>query len=220
MSTSRTSNTQRVIATWALAGWLVITPVTWGAVILTDLGTGAPPGMIGPYGVTPAGSDLRPEYASVTTAPAGGGVAFDRAASLRHVGSGWGSWSHGYAGPVYFPGGSELILTLPANTLAFGFSLQPDLVGLFPFQITAGATTLSLDIEGDGGARHIGVWSDVAGEPLSFLRLWETTGTADGFALGEFSLFSVAVPEPGAWAATSALLVSGWALRRRVRRQG
>ena len=166
--------------------------------------------MIGPYGVTPAGSDLRPEYAWVASAPGSGGVAFDRTLSLRHVGSGWGTWSHGYAGPVYFAGDSELILTLPANTLAVGFSLQPDLVGRFPFEITAGATTLSLEIEGDAGARHIGVWSDVAGEPLSFVRLWETSGTADGFALGEFRLFIAApVPEPGTWAATAALLLSG-----------
>jgi hypothetical protein len=106
------------------------------------------------------------------------------------------------------------------HRLAVGFSLQPDLVGLFPFQITAGATTLSLGIEGDAGARHLGVWSDVASEPLTFLRLWETTGTADGFALGEFSLFIAAVPEPGAWAATAALLLSGWAAWRRVNRHG
>jgi hypothetical protein len=129
---------------------------------------------------------------------------------------GWGTWRYGYSGPVYFTGGNELILTLPANTLAVGFSLQPDLVGLFPFQTTAGATTLSLDIEGDAGARHLGVWSDVAGEALTYLRLWETTGTADGFALGEFSLFIAAsVPEPSTWAAAAALLLSGWAVWRR-----
>jgi hypothetical protein len=122
---------------------------------------------------------------------------------------------------VYFTGGSDLVLTLPANTLAVGFSLQPDLVGLFPFEITAGATTLSLEIEGDAGARHIGVWSDVAGEPLTFLRLWEASATADGFALGEFSLFIAAsVPEPSTWAAAAALLLSGWAAWRRVNRPG
>lgn len=122
---------------------------------------------------------------------------------------------------MYFTGGSELILTLPADTLAVGFSLQPDLVGLFPFEITAGATSLSLEIEGDGGARHIGVWSDVAGELLSSLRLWETTGTADGFGLGEFSLFiGASVPVPGPWAVTAALLLSGWVVWRRVNRPG
>lgn len=217
MNTWKTANTCVWTLTGRLAGWFLITPAVSAAVMVTDLGTGAPPGMIGPYGVARAGPDLRPEYAWVASAPAPGGVAFDRTVSLRHVGSGWGTWSHGYAGPVYFTGGSELILTLPANTLAVGFSLQPDLVGLFPFEITAGATTLSLEIEGDGGARHIGVWSDLAGEPLSFLRLWETSGTADGFALGEISLYQV-IPEPGHWAGLTALALTGWGLCRRGRR--
>ena len=55
---------------------------------------------------------------------------------------------------------------------------------------------------------------------MGLWRIWETNGTADGFAVGEFSLYVGPVPVRGAWAVIAALMLSGWAGWRRARRAG
>src|SRR5262245_52986426 len=91
--------------------------------------TAAPPATLGQYTMTPFGDDARTLFSLVSdvASPLGGEVGFS--ADLFHLetpAGGWTSWSNGYAGDVYFAGGTTLTLTLPAGTGAFYFFAEPN----------------------------------------------------------------------------------------------
>ncbi|MFG0284244.1 MAG: hypothetical protein ACF8R7_07455, partial [Phycisphaerales bacterium JB039] len=69
---------------------------------LFQLGVEAPPSVI--CGETMESVvDPRPTFSDVTTVPTSiGDITFDIACSHRVIGGGWGSWSHGYTGDVYY----------------------------------------------------------------------------------------------------------------------
>jgi hypothetical protein len=99
------------------------------------LGTAAPPGSLG--GFTMAGfSDPRAEGVGVWdveppgSSPVTGNLTFDLELEHLLIGSGWGTWSHGYTGDVYWfdedSYGKQLNLTLPGETKAFYLYFEVD----------------------------------------------------------------------------------------------
>ena len=89
----------------SLATSLGMALVTEQAATLIDLSPGlsSPPATLGGHSMTLFTDDSRPNFASViaVSSPLGGVLGFDSAASLREIGDGWDTWSHGYAGDVY-----------------------------------------------------------------------------------------------------------------------
>lgn len=168
------------------------------------------PATLGPYPVEPFGDDPRPLGSTVTEVPAPLNLTYDRPVTLLAVGQGWDSWAGTYTGDLYFTSGNELGIFPPPQTVAFGFSLQPNLWDTFAFEVSANGTTVTLDISGDGDARFIGFWTDDPTEPISYVRIWDATGAADGFALGELTL--TVVPEPLAYPLAMALPALLWAV--------
>ena len=132
-------------------------------------------------------------------APTGGQVGFS--SSLQHclVPSSWSTWSHGYAGDVYFSGyeDSSITLTMPARTKAFYLYAEPN--PFEPWRITAtgadGSTTtiaVSQMVDGYGWSRLLRFLVPMTLSPRSRI---DYEG-CKGFAVGEFGIFS-AIPAPG-----------------------
>jgi len=192
------------------------------AVSVVDLGIVEPPGCFGGYQLGAFPADLS-EPRTLTTALApptafagSGNLIFD--AELRHspLGSLWETWSHGYAGSVYYLDGDELSLTLPANTLAFYLYIQPNSkLSQFEFEVGSSATSITCQISGDGGARGIGFYTDDPMDPIRSVTVLQTTGSSDGFAVGEFGIN--VIPEPGSFGAVAALGLLGFVGGRRRR---
>lgn len=173
-------------------------------IIVSNLGTAAPPVTLGSYTMTPFPLDPRslvgfPIVADVPS-PLGGVVGFAPGLSHRRIGMGWATWSHGYTGDVYFNTGTTTVLTLPANTGAFYFYAEPNNFGIFTITATAqDGTSLTQMVNGMAGAagwgfRHEG---GVAGS-LTSITIVSAAGAA-GSAVGEFGIANVAgvgVPEP------------------------
>lgn len=138
--------------------------------------------------------------------------------SLRELGDGWDTWSHGYAGDVYVAEGqATLSLTLPAGTAAFSFYVQPDAWDLFEFQVSAGgSTSAAFTVDGDSGARYVGIYSTDPGQPLTQVWIENTDARAGGFAVGEFAIAVVPEPEGSlALGGLGCLALAAWRARRR-----
>src|SRR5262249_6732819 len=101
----------------AVVGLMVLQ--TQGAINGVAGGEGAPAAILGPFAMTLFPPDGRPEFDPVSSVPSplGGDVSFSPDLVHLKVGSGWGLWSHGYLGDVYWTdGGLSLSLTLPPGT--------------------------------------------------------------------------------------------------------
>jgi hypothetical protein len=197
------------------------------AVSVLDLGTAAPGSSYGGHPMAAYGLDPNPEGTMVTSvgSPAGySALGFSAPAEVATVGSFWATWSHGYAGSVYYAAGTGLDLSLPTGVLAFYLYVQPNLFGVFDLTVTASAASLSyasrtVPIDGFGGAYGFAFWTDSSADPLTSISIEEPTGLADGFAAGEFGLGPLTViPEPAAAPAllAGAALGLGLWLRRRA----
>jgi hypothetical protein len=200
-------------------------PWNWegSASVFVDItpGTGAPPGTLGGYAMGAFPADLSAEgtlTSSLTPPPAfpgSGSLGFTTEVEHMKVGSWWDTWSHGYLGSVYFTPDHQLLMTLPQDTLAFHLYIEPNLKATFEFQVDASATTVTLDIDGNGGARYVGFYSDNPLDPLKFVYIRQTTMDADGFAVGEFG---INVPEPLTSGLAAGLGLVAWAAARRLTR--
>src|SRR4051812_1046988 len=70
-------------------------------------GSGPPPASLGPYAMTSFGRDPQPLFAPVAgVAGPGGTIAFSSELQHVRIGNGWATWSHGYAGDVYWTFGA------------------------------------------------------------------------------------------------------------------
>ena len=181
---------------------LVAAETTFAGIGMLGGATAAPEATLGGYPMTPFGPDGRPEGALVTSVPSplGGNVTFD--VELEHfiAGSVWDTWSHGYTGDVYYAAGSQVVLGLPPETVAFYLYAQPNLKAPFLMRVTdQGGNWSEIQVNGDGGAAFFGVYA-FGGDLLTGLTM--SSGPAsDGFAIGEFGIAaspSPAVPAPGA----------------------
>lgn len=199
-------------------------------VVVTSPGTGAPPGTLGGYSMVGFPSEGRSEFDMVTDVVAPSGFAnliFDQELELDFVGSGWDSWSHGYGGAVYqlfeeaVSGRTSLMITLPPGTLGFYTYIEPNQKGTYEFTVTSGSTTTTLGINGDGGARYVGFYTDDTLDPLFSVYVDQPDGLALGFAVGEFGIAQgQAVPDTGSCLGlmTAALGALGLFGRRSLRK--
>lgn len=211
----------RKFAWWAGAVCAVGCGIGQAAVLVdTTPGTGAPPGTLGGYTMVAFPDDPTPEGTLITqlapppTALVTGSLEFRSEVEHMVVGGLWDTWSHGYAGDVYFADGFDLIMyRMPQGTMAFSMYIQPNLKVDFQFAVVSGVTLTTLDIDGNGGASYVGFYTDDPLDPLQFVYVLQTTKDSDGFAVGQFMINGV--PEPGAWAGLTALGLGVWALARR-----
>lgn len=164
-------------------------------------GTGAPTGMLGGYTMTAFPPDPQPIFTDATSiaSPLGGELEFSKPLSHRRIGSGWASWSHGYAGDVYLVQDPEedvykVTLTLPPDTGAFEFYVQPDISGIHTFTAVTddGTSSGPYDVVASSGARYAGFYA-TEGSTITSI---EVACESRLFAIGEFGI--ARVPEPGA----------------------
>jgi hypothetical protein len=184
-------------------GWgLGLSPdAVCASVVGFSLGPAAPPGMLGPYAMTPFPLDSQPQgsWTSAVVSPLGGTVDFSSPVMVCQAETSWFDWGQGYTGSVYYTGGfyaggnlAYVTLTLPAGTAAFYVYAQP--LHYATWQITAMAqdgTAVTQDVYDAAGFWFYGT----AGSVLQWITL--STAHMDGFGLGEFGI--AAVPTPGAF---------------------
>jgi hypothetical protein len=205
---------KRVILPSALL-LLAVSPVV--AATFVDLGTAAPPSDVG--GVPVTAFDLGPQSAipdltvvsAIPGAPCGTGdmpVAPD--IEKRTVGATWGSWSHGYTGPVFFDAtvsapdparsnapdaGSEgeapvaiIDLTLPCAAAAFYLYVEPNSFGLHDVTVTTddGTSSGPISVEGNSGANGFAFYAD-GGPAISSVTV-TCAASASGCAIAEFGI--------------------------------
>lgn len=172
-------------------------------------GTGAPPATLGPYTMTPFGTDTQPscgaEGSSVTGVndPAGS-ISFGEALDHDTVVTGntgcWQTWSNGYSGDVYSTFDSsgnktQVTIGLPSGTQAFYFYAEPNQFADFVITATeqGGTTSGPVTVNGQAGATYFGFYG-INGATLSSITVSETDPT--GFAVGEFGISPAAPPAP------------------------
>ena len=202
----------------SVAAVLAVAGAANAALTITGLGTGAPPTTYNKPGVgiqplIAAVDDTSPVFGDVSSAPLGPGknVLFSIPLSHRSIGSGWGSWSHGYSGDVYYTNGaSSVTLSFDQKDMqAFYFYAEPNFFGLhgMTFTATGGGTsqTVTAMVEGSAGAQGFLVVAD----KIDSIVISMDDGT--DFAVGEFG-YAKSIPAPGALAL---LGLAGFASRRR-----
>ena len=151
-------------------------------------GTGKPPLKLGHYVMRKAPPDSRPLYGKVTTVKTGQGLLrFGRSLTHYRIGHGWATWSHGYAGPVYYATGYHLTLTLPAGTKAFYLYAEPNRFKAFGFRVTAqnGVSSGNKTIQGSHGALFFGFYCTGT---MTLKSIKIDSGDSQGFAVGEFGI--------------------------------
>ncbi|MFI4917466.1 MAG: GC-type dockerin domain-anchored protein [Phycisphaerales bacterium JB060] len=176
----------------ASAAVMIAAAATQAQVSGTNLGTAAPPSSLDGYSMS-AGSDGRATFSDVTSANVGGGrtVDFSTSMSLRRIGDGWATWSHGYTGPVYFTPNDRMTMRFDSGEVgAFIVYVEPNQFGEFSFEITGrdasgSSVAYNANIVGDAGAMGFG-FSAPAGGHITSVRVLNTDGNSGGFAVGEF----------------------------------
>lgn len=180
------------------------TAVSLGDLALQGLSTSAPPTSIGGYNLITASPDMTPIGTVLTNLTLGPGQSVAFTGAMQHLqvtpSGGWSTWSHGYQGDVYFSMGANSVrLDFSPDVAAFVLYVQGNSFSTARFTVTAEApdgTTVSTsrNIVGNGGAQGVAMWTD-EGFTLTSIEVSNPTGSANGFAIGEFSY---AVPAPGA----------------------
>ena len=190
-----------------LAPLLLVLAVTGaqGEIIGVTGGTAAPPATLGPYQMTPFPADDRPVWEDVTFVPSplGGEVVFSVPMSHRTVTQGWGGWSHGYTGDLYYtPGEAQVTLGLPPETRAFYLYATHDLDS--PREIVAttdDGTSVIQWVDTWYEAAYFGFYADNPADTIGSI----TVTSPAGLAIGEFG---IAIPEPSSLLLLSAALLA------------
>jgi hypothetical protein len=152
---------------------------------IDQFGTEAPPSRYCDKTMTPFPLDARPVFTDVTTVPSplGGDVTFSSACNIRTIGFGWATWSHGYAGSVYYTNGAATLDINPPAHSAFYLYVEPNPFSLIEFAITRdGGTPVVEGIEGSSGAKGYGFCGGT-----KTINVRTTDGFTD-FAVGEFGI--------------------------------
>ena len=168
------------------------------AIVFQNLGTNAPPAIVGGHAVTPfdqAAQAAIPNFTENLTVipgnPGSGslGVSFGEGNYKGSIGSGWATWSHGYTGAIYYVGAvTETTLVLPANTKAFYFYVEPNDFGAHTFTATTsnGGESGAISVIGASGATGFAFYG-TQGESITSITISSDEG-AGGFAIGEFGI--------------------------------
>ena len=160
----------------------------------SNLGTAAPPASVGGYVMTPfdqsAQAMVPDSYANTVTVIPGSPIPGTLSITPVYKAttpSSWGTWSHGYGGAVYYNPGNQTTLTLPANTHAFYFYVEPD-SGVFNLTAIADSGTSSgpIPVNGSFGATGYAFYS-TAGEAITSITITTQEGYS-AFAVGEFGI--------------------------------
>lgn len=220
---------KRMTSHWGLIlTAMAVVPCSAALHLVTAPGTAAPPPTLGGYPMYAFPTDGRPDSSMVSTVPFWNGDTMDFAttpAELNDVGTSWATWSHGYSGAVYWTdsmAASQQMLVFPANIKAFYMYVQPNyLSDSFQFSFTSGGESTNLTIDGNGGAKYVGLYTDDINESLVSLTIMDLSqGNSDGFAIGEFASNVPepinGIPEPGSIVALGCVLASGLMLRSRA----
>jgi hypothetical protein len=156
-------------------------------------GTAAPPATLGPYTMTPFGNDGRADGTVSGVPDPAGTIGFSPSLSHTKVGVGWATWSHSYTGDVYFTGGTQITIALPAGTKAFYLYAEPNQFAVFSVQATAqdGTTSGPIPVQGQAGAQYFGFYGTGA---ATLASITVTTADPTGFAVGEFGINPAAGP--------------------------
>jgi hypothetical protein len=156
-------------------------------------GTAAPPATLGPYTMTPFGNDGRADGTVSGVPDPAGTIGFSPSLSHTKVGVGWATWSHSYTGDVYFTGGTQITITLPAGTKAFYLYAEPDQFAVFSVEATAqdGTTSGPVPVQGEAGAQYFGFYGTGA---ATLASITVTSADPTGFAVGEFGINPAAGP--------------------------
>lgn len=164
-------------------------------------GTAEPPATLGGYTMTAFANDTRALGIAVTTVPGPtGNLTFSKPLTHSKIDDGWATWSHNYAGDTYdtsyLEGEDEdfVTITLPGNTVAFYFYVEPASYGEFTVTATAqdGTTSGPVSVEGDAGATYFGFYG-TDGAMIESVTITVDEG-AYGFAVGEFGIAAGQVP--------------------------
>jgi hypothetical protein len=227
---------------------LVLATPAFAGLIGVDLGTAAPPAVLGGYYMQAFPADPSPEFTIVFTvtppaaAPVSGPLFFDTEMIHNKVGGGWLTWSHGYEGSVYHfdelmlgewdaqdnPIPTPVVLSLPGETKAFSFYLEPAFFGSnqdgsanfeIAVETTGGlAGVWNEDILGFGGAAGFGFYTDDPLDSLASISILGLDTWPDGWAVGEFAINSIqthGVPDGGTSWVLLGLAVAGLAFIRK-----
>lgn len=191
----------------ALAGLvLAISSFTASADILfQNLGIIAPPPTVGSYAMTPfnqasqaAIPDFTAEISAIPGSPVAGVLGINPTADKRTAGVSWwignpAAWGHGYTGPMFYVQAEPVVLTLPANTKAFYFYVQPNPRGTFNVSATtdSGATSGAVPVtSGPSGSANGFAFYSTAGETITSISIISSNNSSafPGMAIGEFGI--------------------------------
>jgi hypothetical protein len=168
---------------------LALVPVVNAALVCdTSVGTAAPPGTLGGFTMSAFGSDPQPTgYTPVdgVDSPGCGRIMFSPLLAHTRIGEGWATWSHGYAGDVYYTNGAtSATVSMPAGVTAFYLYAEPNPFSVYTMTATANdGTSCSADVDGAYGAAYFGFYG-TAGTTLGSV----TVTSAVDFAIGEFGI--------------------------------
>jgi hypothetical protein len=186
----------------ALSTLLGTAGVAHAIITLDDLGTTAPPAVLGGYTMTPFGADASAPgtLSSSLASPLGGSITFSTPVAHDIVGSGgsgWATWSHGYQGDVYYSTTdiNSLTIGLPANTTAFYFYAEPNQWDYFDITVTAeDGTSLTRSVYGNSGANGFGEYASGG-----YITSIAVSTTDLDFSIGEFGISTgtPSVPDGG-----------------------
>jgi hypothetical protein len=134
------------------------------------------------------GPDARPLETKTGSIPSPiGSVGITPSAEHLRINEGWGTWSNGYDGDIYFSEAQTFTLSLPEHTKAIYFYGEPE--GFGPSAISAttseGTTSGPVGVVGLGGAQYFGFYT--AGE-TTLESITVATSDASGFAIGELGI--------------------------------
>lgn len=179
----------------AVAVLVTLTGTATAQVIYQNLGTTAAPGTLGTFTMIPFSATPQAAIADSTSVstipgnPIAGSLTVSPSLDKRTVpGGGWSTWSHGYAGPVFFNTANTATLTLPPNTGAFYFYVEP--MNFNIYQVTAvtdtGTSSGPISVNGSAGATGFAFYTSGA-TSIATIAITADSG-AGGFALGEFGI--------------------------------